>query len=323
MAKAIAILADIPVQVDVASTPQEQAQGLQGRSSLNPGQGLLFPFPQTRRATFHAASVSFPFDIIFVRDGHIAEIVSDIQPGSQERFTATASHVVEVPGGFCSRHGIERGDTAKFHFLTSRVQADLEAYDAPLEATEPGDHSLLSGQPAEERFREHDLPPEANPNAHDQPFPLYQNIGYDPSLDRNRQEEGPPMRPSASMRHQGQELPPESSDETELSSPRFADPSAFALGVMKALSESANGMPWQEDELNGGATESAVVTPQLVTRWLSTIGASSPTVLSAATSPEGMDIVGDSLILGGIADYVRSSPDGTSIVVFRKRHYTR
>lgn len=100
----------VTILCDVADTLPKQIKGLQGRQELALGRGLLFPFPSTRRATMHMGSVSFPIDILFIRNGRIARIVHDAQPGETSLWTDTASSILELPGGFALSYGIAVGD---------------------------------------------------------------------------------------------------------------------------------------------------------------------------------------------------------------------
>ncbi|HWB34361.1 MAG TPA: DUF192 domain-containing protein, partial [Candidatus Paceibacterota bacterium] len=71
------------VSVDVASTPQEQEQGLSGRASLAEGSGMLFVFDPDAAPGFWMKDMNFSLDIIFMKaDGEVVGIEHDLAPDS-------------------------------------------------------------------------------------------------------------------------------------------------------------------------------------------------------------------------------------------------
>jgi uncharacterized membrane protein (UPF0127 family) len=69
--------------VEVARTPDEQAYGLMNRTSLGPYEGMVFPFPSPRPASFWMKNTLIPLDMIFVRaDGSVARIAAMTRPHS-------------------------------------------------------------------------------------------------------------------------------------------------------------------------------------------------------------------------------------------------
>ncbi|HEY0446228.1 MAG TPA: DUF192 domain-containing protein [Allosphingosinicella sp.] len=99
--------------VEVARTPDEQAQGLMFRERLGPGQGMLFPFPSPRPAGFWMKNTLIPLDMIFIRaDGSIARIAQNTVPHSLETVTSgePVAAVLEIAGGRSAELGISEGD---------------------------------------------------------------------------------------------------------------------------------------------------------------------------------------------------------------------
>ena len=99
--------------VEVARTSEEQAQGMMFRESLGPDQGMIFPFPEPRLASFWMRNTLIPLDIIFVRaDGTIARIAANAVPLSEEPVAVgePVTAVLELRGGRAAELGIQEGD---------------------------------------------------------------------------------------------------------------------------------------------------------------------------------------------------------------------
>lgn len=99
--------------VEVARTPEEQAQGLMNRQSLAPDQGMIFPMEPPRDASFWMKNTYIPLDMIFVRaDGTIARIEENTVPLSLEPVLSMepVAAVLELAGGRASELGIRAGD---------------------------------------------------------------------------------------------------------------------------------------------------------------------------------------------------------------------
>lgn len=96
--------------VEVARTPQEQAYGLMHRTKLGPDEGMLFPFPQPRPASFWMKNTLIPLDMIFVRaDGSIARIAANTVPHSLDStgVSEPVAAVLELRGGRAAELGID------------------------------------------------------------------------------------------------------------------------------------------------------------------------------------------------------------------------
>ena len=97
-------------QVEVARTPEEQAQGLMFRESLGPNRGMVFPFDPPRPASFWMKNTLIPLDMLFVRaDGTIARIAANTVPHSldPEGVREPVAAVLEIPGGRAAELGID------------------------------------------------------------------------------------------------------------------------------------------------------------------------------------------------------------------------
>lgn len=123
-----AIWVDKPVRVKcrVANTAEEKRQGLQGADKLGSTSGMFFPYNPRADVCFHQGSVSFPLDLIFLRNDKIIKIQSHTKVGSKELWRCSSCDgVIEVRGGFCSDKGVSVGDDIAIIGLT---ESDMVAY---------------------------------------------------------------------------------------------------------------------------------------------------------------------------------------------------
>ncbi|SCW54456.1 hypothetical protein SAMN02927924_01222 [Sphingobium faniae] len=119
--------------VEVALTPQDQAQGLMFRKSLPPDSGMLFPMAPPRTASFWMKDTLIPLDMLFIHtDGTIAFIKANAQPYSRDPVSAgvPVAAVLELAGGRVAELGIGEGDRVNWGpCATPQAPAD-EARDA-------------------------------------------------------------------------------------------------------------------------------------------------------------------------------------------------
>lgn len=99
--------------VEVARTPDQQGQGLMFRTALAADEGMIFPFPQPRMASFWMHNTLIPLDMIFIRaDGTIARVAANTVPRSDESISSgePVTAVLEIKGGRAAELGIVEGD---------------------------------------------------------------------------------------------------------------------------------------------------------------------------------------------------------------------
>lgn len=99
--------------VEVATTQQQQEQGLMFRQSLPADAGMLFDFGTTQPAAFWMKNTLIPLDMLFIAaDGHIADIHERAVPLSEATIYSKVPvrAVLELNGGTVSRLGIHLGD---------------------------------------------------------------------------------------------------------------------------------------------------------------------------------------------------------------------
>ncbi|WP_106639998.1 DUF192 domain-containing protein [Allosphingosinicella vermicomposti] len=104
-------------RVEVARTSDEQAKGLMFRDTLPGDEGMIFPFPSPRMASFWMKNTFIPLDIIFIRaDGTIANIAENTTPQSLEPVGSIepVAAVLELAGGRARTLGIEAGDKVRW-----------------------------------------------------------------------------------------------------------------------------------------------------------------------------------------------------------------
>ena len=99
--------------VELADTPERRARGLSKRASLGKMAGMVFDCA----GPFWMKDVEFPLDLVFTdKYGRITEKTAmAIDRDGDNLYPAhkyDSENAIELPYGFCDRHGIEVGDRA-------------------------------------------------------------------------------------------------------------------------------------------------------------------------------------------------------------------
>ncbi|MGD1894252.1 MAG: DUF192 domain-containing protein [Cyclobacteriaceae bacterium] len=108
------------ITIEVADDPEQRAQGMMYRTSMEEEQGMLFIHDYAEVQSYWMKNVKVPLDIIYVAENkQIVTIYQGVMPYSQKTIpsTAEALYVVEVNAGFTGRHKIEEGDFIDFEIL--------------------------------------------------------------------------------------------------------------------------------------------------------------------------------------------------------------
>ena len=111
-------IAGITLNVEVASTPEAQAQGLSGRTGLAENKGMLFVFAEPGQYAFWMKDMNFPIDMIWINENFkVIYIQKNAEPASYpETFgpAVNAKYVLEVVAGFADKNNLKEGDSALF-----------------------------------------------------------------------------------------------------------------------------------------------------------------------------------------------------------------
>ena len=105
----------IGVEVEIADTSTEQAQGLMGRTELAQDAGMLFVFEHDRSPGFYMRNTLIPLSIAFIdAEGRIVDI-QDMQPLDETYHypAEPARYALEVNQGFFAQRGVEVGNTVE------------------------------------------------------------------------------------------------------------------------------------------------------------------------------------------------------------------
>lgn len=104
---------DYYFEVEIATTPEEQAKGLMYRDEIPLFGGMLFVFPEEKMRSFWMKNTFIPLDLIFLRkNGYIHHIHHDAVPQDLTHITSKypSMAVLEIKGGTADKLGISEGD---------------------------------------------------------------------------------------------------------------------------------------------------------------------------------------------------------------------
>lgn len=100
------------VQVEIATTLEQQTQGLMYRTNLAPNAGMLFSWGHEGPRVLWMRNTYIPLDMIFItKDGRIAGILENVPALSNDTRSVPnwTSHVLEVNAGWTRAHGVQVG----------------------------------------------------------------------------------------------------------------------------------------------------------------------------------------------------------------------
>jgi uncharacterized membrane protein (UPF0127 family) len=100
-------------KVELAVTPQQQAQGLMFRTEMGPDEGMLFPYDQPRVLSFWMKNTVIPLDLVFIDEQRrIINIAENTTPYSEASIVSDAPGVavLELNGGRTRELGIVAGN---------------------------------------------------------------------------------------------------------------------------------------------------------------------------------------------------------------------
>lgn len=103
--------------VEIASNPDQWAQGLMYRKTLDAMSGMLFLFPKEKVYSMWMKNTYIPLDILFIRkDGTIATIAQNTIPESHTSIPSTVPvfYALELNAGTTQKLGIKPEDKMTF-----------------------------------------------------------------------------------------------------------------------------------------------------------------------------------------------------------------
>lgn len=98
--------------VEIADDPDERAQGLMFRETLDPAAGMLFVYESPRRAQFWMKNTLIPLDMIFAdATGKVTHVHSNAIPQDLTPIDGGegVTFVLEINGGLAARLGLTPG----------------------------------------------------------------------------------------------------------------------------------------------------------------------------------------------------------------------
>jgi uncharacterized protein len=105
------------IDIEIADTPRDRAQGLMYRTQMGENQGMLFVFEEEEPQSFWMKNTKISLDIIFAdANKKIVTIQKHTIPYSEAPVPSfeDAKYVVEVNAGFTDRYSIKEGDKIRF-----------------------------------------------------------------------------------------------------------------------------------------------------------------------------------------------------------------
>ena len=96
------------VLLEVADTPELRERGLMGRTSLPSFCGMLFT--GLEGGAFWMKNCKMPLDIVFLEGGRVSRTYTMKPDGGARRYPyGDETEAIELPAGYCKRHGIGPG----------------------------------------------------------------------------------------------------------------------------------------------------------------------------------------------------------------------
>jgi uncharacterized membrane protein (UPF0127 family) len=100
-------------RVEVARSPQEQAQGLMFRTAMAPDEGMLFPYDAPHLLSFWMKNTVLSLDLVFIDEQRrIINVAENAVPYSEQSIVSDAPGiaVLELNGGRARELGIVAGN---------------------------------------------------------------------------------------------------------------------------------------------------------------------------------------------------------------------
>jgi uncharacterized membrane protein (UPF0127 family) len=113
-------------RVELALTPEDQAQGLMYRESLPPHAGMLFVFDQAAPHHFWMKNTMIPLDMIWMDEaGRVIFVSADTPPCKADPCATygpdtNAKQVLEIAGGKAKEEKVETGSVLRIEGVGSK-----------------------------------------------------------------------------------------------------------------------------------------------------------------------------------------------------------
>jgi len=109
----------ITINIEVAKTSDERAEGLSNRDNLIESNGMVFVFDKDSKPVFWMKDTKIPLDIIWINDNKIVGIEKNVQIEINKSDTelkkynapSIVDYVLEVNAGFSDKNNIKVGQT--------------------------------------------------------------------------------------------------------------------------------------------------------------------------------------------------------------------
>ncbi|HLD82018.1 MAG TPA: DUF192 domain-containing protein [Patescibacteria group bacterium] len=127
--RAIVVLNQEEIYVEVAKTDFQRAKGLSSRPEMEANHGMLFLFDSPQYYSFWMKEMEFALDILWIRDGVVVDITRNIPVPGQDvslselkRYSADEPFdmVLELNAGYADAHNIEEGDAVNVILQSSQ-----------------------------------------------------------------------------------------------------------------------------------------------------------------------------------------------------------
>ena len=110
------------LNVEIADEKEEWTRGYSFRKGFDDFDGMFFIFPDSKKRYFHMKDVLFPLDIIFINEkGLVVNLERNLPSCFEEdcpiyESEGNAKYVLEIPGGFAEKYGIDEGVEVRMIF---------------------------------------------------------------------------------------------------------------------------------------------------------------------------------------------------------------
>jgi uncharacterized protein len=110
------------IDLEVATSPQQQEIGLMYRTSLADNRGMLFQFSTPLATSFWMKNTLIPLDIVFMRQGKVLKTFAAVPPCKADPCptygpNALFDQVIELRSGRAAQLGLQTGSKVKIEFL--------------------------------------------------------------------------------------------------------------------------------------------------------------------------------------------------------------